>query len=425
MAYQDYTAYIEVDTNGHITVTDSDTINCASLSREDDSYVYYDFTADYFDGDFLHALNTQYVSSSDPNPIAIIWGMANVVSNLGAAFVNDDPFLSLRWVDNDLTLDEVTDSAHLYSDTISLSASTRYYVEIQRVETNGTNGYLYAFIYSDSDRTVLVHTLFLALHAKRDFRYLYAMSSWGDNVRANSITADVQNLDLSAAHYVNASYEDFTTFIEVDPGKDVLVVPNMVVASSLNRLDDAYTYKSYGASYFDGDFEHLIDCAAAFGDTYYFWALTNTFANVKTIYDNNGDFLTVAIKNNNHTLYIMEVDGGTFYNDIADIAGITSGTRYYLKLKRDEGTGTHGTFYGYIYDDLAMTNLVDTLSIALHTDKKDYQYVETGMSWYTGLAATNIGDCRNLDLQEASVAAALGPWVNKAWNTQFQSGAWR
>ena len=55
MALEDFTTYTEVDTAGRLTVT-SDTITIENLDRDEDSYIYADKGADFFDGDYEHLL---------------------------------------------------------------------------------------------------------------------------------------------------------------------------------------------------------------------------------------------------------------------------------------------------------------------------------------------------------------------------------
>jgi hypothetical protein len=60
---------------------------------------------------------------------------------------------------------------------------------------------------------------------------------------------------LPAAAFVNASaYEDFTTFIEVDPKEVMTVNPSYVYWEHMDRSYKTGVYKSYGSGYF-GDFE--------------------------------------------------------------------------------------------------------------------------------------------------------------------------
>ena len=82
-----------------------------------------------------------------------------------------------------------------YDDSWLSTVNTDYYPKVKRDEAVGTYGTIYAYIYSDADRTSLSDTLSVALHEKRDFRYIYGINSLGaDN---NYVcTGYVKNLDL-------------------------------------------------------------------------------------------------------------------------------------------------------------------------------------------------------------------------------------
>jgi len=204
------------------------------------------------------------------------------------------------------------------------------------------------------------------------------------------------------------AYVDYTTLTEVDPNNRIGVATNTLTATSLTRNESAYVYDDKTAAHFDGDFEHLMDCQSTASGSLALasvWALTNVIDDLGGIYVASGDFLSLQFLDNSTVLQLklVEVDGGNFYNDFYTPS---SSTRYYCKIKRVEGTGTYGTIYCYIYDDSGRTNLVDTLSVALHTSKKDFRYLFGMSSWDSSSAATMSCDSRNLDLQEADGS----PW---------------
>lgn len=203
--------------------------------------------------------------------------------------------------------------------------------------------------------------------------------------------------------------EDFTTYTEVDPSGTIERTPSTITVANFKRTEDAYVYDDKGVDHFDGDFEHLIDCemTSRSGDwgSFFPWSISNIIDDIKGIQDASGDVLALyfLFRPSGPTQYelnLNELDGGSAYSD--DYA-ISLGTQYWLKVKRDEEVGTYGTIYTYIYTDSDRTVLVTTLSIALHTSKKDYRYYFP-MNSQNNTADTSrliSGYSQNHDLQEA------------------------
>ena len=203
--------------------------------------------------------------------------------------------------------------------------------------------------------------------------------------------------------------ENFTTYTSVDPNEKFTITSTRITFDSLTGNETAYVYKDMGENHFDGDFEHLVTISWAddsVKNTYASqWALTNELNDLTTIYDNSGSFLAARMTMESENwcrIYILEIDSGDWNADITPDAGIyDNDTPYYFKIIRDESVGSYGTIYLYIYDDAERTSLVDTLSVVLHSSKKDFRYIFGAASFKTGQVVTVSGYNENLDLQEA------------------------
>ncbi len=200
--------------------------------------------------------------------------------------------------------------------------------------------------------------------------------------------------------------EDFTTYTEVDPGTKVTVASTKVSWTDV-EWDDAFTavYSDKGADHFAGDFEHLLTIYASaidIGGIISHYQLSNVLHGYYWIDNNaeNGLFvMTWRDGSASYKIRAREFDAGTGYQDTYD--SFLLNTPYYLKISRDEAVGTYGTYYVYIYSDSSRTVLVDTLSIALHTSKKDYRYVFAMASPEADTTTEgHTGYTENLDLQE-------------------------
>ena len=186
------------------------------------------------------------------------------------------------------------------------------------------------------------------------------------------------------------AYEDFTTYTKTDPSDKLTVTASRVTATNI-KGSDGWTeiYKNFGANHWSGDFTHL-------------------YTVCMTDLPSDGGLYLYRIHNGTYTVdNLLEVGGGTKRYDIVeqytstyyDYYGLTESTVYYSKFHRADSVGTYGTIYTYIYSDSARTDLLDTLSLALHA-KLDYStMVPILMSG--DVYGERSGYIENLDLQES------------------------
>jgi len=206
--------------------------------------------------------------------------------------------------------------------------------------------------------------------------------------------------------------EDFTGYTEVDTGAVLTVTSDTVAFSSMARDNSAYVYDDKGVGHFDGDFEHLLDtiCSSVTDVAWYcVWMVSNDASSYANHVTNDYDLHAARWKGDTRAFSIIEWNGASATTDTSTT--LSTGTRYYLKVKRDEAVGTYGTLYLYIYTDSGRTSLSDTLSITL-TETNDWRYIY-GINNKDDAADTHYasGDVKNLDLQEVSptsIAAIAG-----------------
>jgi len=197
--------------------------------------------------------------------------------------------------------------------------------------------------------------------------------------------------------------EDLTTYTEVDPNNKITVTSDRSEFDTLRRNEDAYVYDDKGVDHFNGNFEHLFEIyMSSSNGIVVMWGMANIVEDLKSILDASEDELCLELST--YTFYLIEVFGGTQYYDTY---GGTSGTLYYLTAERDEGVGTYGTLYLYIYSDADRTNLLDTLTVTLH-EKEDFRYLYVTQSYNSGHTNAASGYTQNVDLQE------VAGWANIA-----------
>jgi hypothetical protein len=220
---------------------------------------------------------------------------------------------------------------------------------------------------------------------------------------------------IGSIRAVAASYEDFTTFTEVDVAADRIQKTAQHVDHLAYRNETTYLYKDYGAAHF-GDFTHKIKIQlAGGGDTYntnIVWGLANILNNSYAI-ETGGDtqiiLYAAEAAGSVFKIYIKESYLGTGYYD-TNVGGFNIGDWVYAKMVKS-GTSLNA----YLYSDSGYTTLVGTLSLTLHADHT-FRYLYACNTWNTGAtykANTNID---NFDLGGGG-AGVEGTFISKNFFT--------
>jgi len=192
-------AWTEEDPNTRITVA-ADKVSWAALTKNENAWVVYDFTAGYFDGDFRHELEVKQTAADNGGWI-FFWALTNIVDDMKGIDDASGDFIGLGIEDAagspKIELRECDGGSTYASALTGLTEGTLYYITVVRDENIGTHGTVYCYIYSDSGRTILLGKLEIALHSsKKDYRYLYACNTWNSGAAA-AHTGYCENLRLS------------------------------------------------------------------------------------------------------------------------------------------------------------------------------------------------------------------------------------
>jgi len=227
--------------------------------------------------------------------------------------------------------------------------------------------------------------------------------------------------------------EDLTTYTEVDTEGRLTVIAASCTHVGLQKDETCGCYDDKGAGHFSGDYEHLLEmkCTDAdVGHTMWPYTLQNLIGPAYShVQQPDGDMLAIesyGVSAAELYIILVEIDGGDFYSDTYQTGGL--GASWYLTVKRDEAVGDHGTLYCYIYDNVARGggDLVDTLTLTLHSSKKDFRYVYATNANGRTTNAESDGYTKDLDLQEGAPPARtthntrshpLGHSIGQAWRT--------
>lgn len=219
--------------------------------------------------------------------------------------------------------------------------------------------------------------------------------------------------------------ENFNTFsISDTPGRLTINGPgNKVDFVGVTRDETVLLYRDLvGLGYLDADFEHLVDAemtSLVGAGSVVIWSISNSIGDAKTIIDAAGDLIRITVQGSGAGYkFFLREDAGPTTDSTAETA---LGTTRYLKPKRDEAVGANGTMFCYVYQELARTTLLDTLSILLGA-KIDFRYIYAVQSYDNGNAAlTGTGFTQNLDFQEPAVTVQRPP-LSRFVNDGITSG---
>ncbi len=198
MAVEDFSTFTELDDNSRIAVTSS-RVSWAELTIGEDAHVYKDKGVNSFSGNFTHLLTVKMTGGANDGE-AYCWALTNLENTMRAIDVANGDYLSVYLYyyspNASITIEEC-DGGTLHSDSYIINFATPYYLKIVRDESVGTYGTLYCYIYSDSARTTLLHTLTETLNSsKKDYRYLYALNTLGAGTTQNT-SGYCENLEFT------------------------------------------------------------------------------------------------------------------------------------------------------------------------------------------------------------------------------------
>jgi hypothetical protein len=196
---EDFSTYTKVDPNSRFFV-DKHQINFTGLPASEAAYLYKDYGANYFSGNFSFNVDVT-VAASIASTVVAVWGLANVLGSVDSLRLSsaDEQALIFYQSGSTLTLNlEETVGGTPHDVTYNITLNRPYYLTIRRDTSVGTYGTLYCDIYSDAARTTLLTTLTRTLTASKSFRYAYAIQSYSTGTSGYPGTGSVGNLSSLA-----------------------------------------------------------------------------------------------------------------------------------------------------------------------------------------------------------------------------------
>lgn len=236
---QDVSAYTEVDAGADtVAKTSSTVLTAANMTREEDSYIYKDFGASFFCGNFEHKLTLKR-SAKGGDTQSGVWMLSNTVGD----YYTQTDNLSVYITNTSIVLAEMLSSTPTTDAYASFATGTDYYLKIVRNEDVGNYGTLYCYIYSDTAYTTLVDTLSVALGSKANFRYLYGLASYKDSTAGSTDSFTVTNLRI-----VYPWVRNIFQFSKDNPSESHILI------QAGNKYADTYVFDNTTAVPTAGDF---------------------------------------------------------------------------------------------------------------------------------------------------------------------------
>lgn len=194
MPLEDYTTYTEVDDDGCITVVGPYEIQAVGLPRANNNFVVADKSAEHFEGDFEHLLQTKVTAGDHGLSMGFVWGVSDTVDDYGG-WVEGETFHWYWDPYGNGPQFRLNSKGGVSVDSIPLLVNTDYWLRVTRVGTDVT-----VYVYSDAEREVLVDDFsVVAAGGAIPYRYIYAVCNWDTGQVWRTIDFEVCELDLKEA----------------------------------------------------------------------------------------------------------------------------------------------------------------------------------------------------------------------------------
>jgi len=268
VAYQDLTTYTKADPNSRLTVTSARCTH-TELTKDEDCWLYWDFGADHFDGDFEHR-EAIYFDDAAVTGRTRLWALTNEVEDALYLIQNDKTFLNVSIRERistggakEIVLQEVN-AGDSYGDTYVCALDTIYHIKVKRVWATSD---FKCYIYEDDagEPGDLLGTLTLTLHAQTPYQFFFATLSQDSDQGASWTSGYVENIDLQEAG--GAEYEKVATIYigaastasrAVELSRTGSISLGLAVSASVNKFREIIATVYIGASVTAGRLQELV-----------------------------------------------------------------------------------------------------------------------------------------------------------------------
>jgi hypothetical protein len=250
---------------------DATCVTWTGFSEDADVWIYKDFTADYFNGDFKFDIDINMTTVAS-NSSKMIWLLTNEIDSYDDIEGADHDFLGLFLGKSGTTADmhlRESDGANQYnSSSYAFALSTDLYIRVKRdYDGGGGNGVLTCDVYgSAANRTAessALSNLSLTLHAQEQFQYLFLTNPNNDGTER----ADTGKIVYWADYNLSGAVEtdpSGTVQLHASTEWQARIYKNSTAAGTERTATDTYVTHSEDMSVARGDLIQMY-AKSAFG----------------------------------------------------------------------------------------------------------------------------------------------------------------
>ena len=269
-------------------------------------------------------------------------------------------------------------------------------------------GLAYRYVFSDRDRTNLLHTSSIAyMYEPTTLDYFIVGSV------AYSAAAHWLDVEFSEVELTNGSRDimllqpclDITAIDNVNSAGDVLFETDKITYVNHEAYNsEGHSHIDMGIDYFDGDFhidfEFRWDEASIIYRNSGIAFLTNTVQNQLDLYNNNIEHITLNAWGDTATTQRFQFATRTTGTWLTSIYYFTEDITYYISFRRDMSASTYGRVYVEFYTDFDRTTLEHSMFLDM-LDLQAYRYfmpfASLGVLGTTGRQTNGYSRAYNLD----------------------------
>lgn len=352
MANENFNTYTEVNPGGKITSVTPTRVTYVDARRDDVDRIYKDFGETFFNRNLTHQYEI-YFENGTQFGLIFNWMLTNSTDDYGTIVAASGDLVAVYAYHNggsnySIRILMSSNGAITQDNSIEISASTLYYITVNRDYDGGVNntGRYTVSIRTGSHAGTLVDTLILdsPVGEQNSYRYLFAGCAPGLSTQTSKeLDMYVQNLNLNLQAAVDP-YENFLTYNRADPGGNIVTTSTKVEAENLAAADGvAYVVKDFGVDYFNSDFIHRFEVnkTAAWSGTnpsIWYWTIANHLGDWSTMLA-NGPSAFVHGFTNQLRLFFQDADDNIHWVTTT----ISQGTNYFCTVTYDRDGGENST----------------------------------------------------------------------------------
>jgi len=196
--YEDFDTYDETDLDDNLNYTSYHIDLYATRHTSDQAYLTYNYGVNFFKN-FTHTIDAKsdfYATYS----LGVCYMLANDLGDSRNLVLNNKTYIAIQFYKQTASLRKIrlteAYNSSFFLDTYTCSADTWYYFTIIKTGKNLTCN-----IYSNSNRSTLVDTLYLNLHEDHNFQYVYGCCTYSGGQASQYMNIDVENLNLFGANF--------------------------------------------------------------------------------------------------------------------------------------------------------------------------------------------------------------------------------